>query len=228
MQSARKAQSYGSAREYRLRGCDRQAKLDLPVPAATIGAMSSCRRTVGMWSLVLTLAVLGLAGAGCGLVRPYRCTSDLEQGAFNRAARNIYPDDVRTTPDGYIDRVVVAWVGLITESHYSEREEDFEVAMVIEHHHFDWLEDFKLGENIYILSPRGEGRFRVVWHMRKDFGLDEVKRWCARGNMAVVYGTPASVDWGLIEIEAYCVRLVMRRRYQLSDYPYGRGVGWQY
>ena len=100
--------------------------------------------------------------------------------------------------------------------------------MLIKHHHFDWLEDFKLSENLFILSPRGEGRFRVVWPMRKDYGLEEVRRWTARGNMAVVYGTPVSVDSGIIEIEPYCVRLVLRRRYRICDFPYGRNVGWQY
>jgi hypothetical protein len=171
---------------------------------------------------------MAIPAAGCGLARPYRCTSKLEQEAFNTASRAIYPDSVREAPKDYVDREVVAWVGVVLESYYSVCETDIEVDLLIEHHHFDWLEDFKLGENIYILSPRSEGRFRTVWTMRKDFGLDEVKRVSARGSMAVVYGTPVSVEEGIIELQPYCVRFVPRRRYEFSEVPYGRHAGWQY
>lgn len=179
-------------------------------------------------SIITSILLLTLMGAGCGLARPYRCTSELEQTSFNRAARNIYPDDIRITPKGYIGKIVIAWIGPILESSYEELEDSYELKLTVEHRHFDWLEDFKLGENLYVLSSRGEGRFRTTWHMRKDFGMEEVKRWSAKGNAAVVYGVPVSSDKGIIEIEAYCVRFILRRRIRFSDYPYGRDSGWQY
>ena len=198
---------------------------------------ASLRRASGVAGKKLTslrLSALLCASAviffatGCGLTRTYRCTSELEQRAFNLASRNILPDDVRTTPKGYMDRALVAWAGVIIESYHRIQEKDIEVDLLVEHHHFDWLEDFKLNENIFVLSPRGEGRFRTLWYMRGEYGIDEVKRWTAPGNMAVVYGTPVSVDKGIIEIESFCVRFILRRRCRFCEYPYGRYAGYQY
>ena len=180
------------------------------------------------WLRHLCVSAVILFATGCGLARPYRCTSELEQTSFNRASRNIHPDDVRITPKGYIGKTVIAWIGPILESSYEELEDSYEVKLLVEHHHFDWLEDFKLGENLYVLSSRGEGRFRTTWHMQKGFGIEEVKRWTAKGNAAVVYGVPVSSEKGIIEIEAYCVRFILHRRIRFSEYPYGRDSGWQY
>ena len=186
---------------------------------------SSSKHWIGV--LLFCFAVGALcACAGC--VRPYRCGSDLEQDAYNRSVRNVYPEDIRVTPDGYIDRFMVAWAGIIVKSTHEVRGDEVEVELTIQHHHFDWLEDFKLGENLFILSPRGEGQFHTVWYMRMDWGLDEVKRWTEPGNMAVAYGTPKSVENGVIELEAYCVRLILRRRVRFCDEPYGRDAGWQF
>jgi hypothetical protein len=176
--------------------------------------------------LLCAAACVLCLSAGC--VRPYRCTSDLEQDAFNRATRNIYPEDVRVTPGGYLDRFMVAWPGIVVESTHNVRGDEVEVELLIQHHHFDWLEDFKLGDNVFVLSPRGEGEFRTVWYMRMDWGLDEVKRWTKPGNMAVVYGTPKSIENGVIDVEAYCVRLIPRRLVRFCETPYGRDAGWQY
>jgi len=178
---------------------------------------------------IIVIFLLALVPAsGCGLVRPYKCNSDFEQNIFNIASRNIHPDDVRVMPKEYLHNAVVAWAGTIIECTISEKEDEADARLLVEHHHFDWLEDFKLGENIFILSARGEGSFKTVWPLRLDYGMEELKRWTAKGNMVVIYGMPVSVENGIIELEANCVRFILPGRFKFADIPYGRDAGWQY
>ena len=167
-------------------------------------------------------------GSGCGLVRTYRCTSPAEHEAFNRAARNIYPDDVRVTPEGYTTRSLVAWAGIIIESERAEGEQDVVIDLVIEHHHFDWLEDFKLGDNIFVLSPKGEGRFSARWILSTSYGLEAIRDWTAPKNMVIVYGKPVGVSSGIIELAPAHIRFIPKRRYKFSEFPYGRHAGYHY
>ncbi len=183
-------------------------------------------RALSWWGLALAMATA--ACCGCGLVRTYRCTSPTEQEAFNRAARNIYPDDVRITPEGYTDRSLVAWAGIILESDRAEGKEDVVVDLLIEHHHFDWLEDFKLGDNIFILSRKGEGRFRAQWILSASYGIEAIREWTAPNNMVIVYGKPVGVSSGIIELAPMHIRFILPRRYKFSEYPYGRHAGYHY
>jgi hypothetical protein len=152
----------------------------------------------------------------------------MEQRAFNLAAKNIYPDDVRITPAGYIDKTLVGWAGLIIEGQFEEKEDEIEARLTVEHRHFDWLENFSLVQNTFTLSSRGEGRFRTVWPMTKRYGLEEVKRYASPGNMVVVYGTPKEIEDGIIGLDAACVRFIPAGRVRFGEYPYGRNAGWQY
>jgi hypothetical protein len=183
-------------------------------------------RTLSWWGLALAIATA--ACGGCGLVRTYKCASAAEQNAFNMAARNIYPDDVRLTPEGYLHRCIVAWAGLIIGSELDEGEDEVVVDLLVEHHHFDWLEDFRMGDDIFVLSRRGEGRFGARWILSKSYGIETIREWTSAGNMVVVYGQPISVDRGVIELAPTHVRFILPQRFKFSDYPYGRHAGYHY
>lgn len=188
----------------------------------------TCKRTFRECILIVAALAAACAGGGCGLVRTYKCASAAEQSAFNMAARNIYPDDIRITPEGYLHRCVVAWAGILIESELSEGEDEVVVDLLVEHHHFDWLEDFKVSENIFVLSRRGEGSFSARWILSKSYGIEAVREWTRAGNMVVVYGQPVSVDRGVIELAPTHVRFILPQRFKFSDYPYGRHAGYHY
>ena len=127
-----------------------------------------------------------------------------------------------------MNRSLVAWAGIILESERAEGKEDVVVDLIIEHHHFDWLEDFKLSENIFVLSSKGEGRFSARWILSTSYGLEAIREWTAPKNMVIVYGKPVGVSSGIIELAPMHIRFIPQRRYKFSEYPYGRHAGFHY
>lgn len=147
--------------------------------------------------------------------------------AFNASVRSIYPGDIRQNPGAYGERFV-AWVGIISRSSVSRQESDIEVDILVRHHYFDWIEDFRIGENTFTLSPSGEGCFRTGWYYPKDADMEYCRRISAAGNMVVVYGRPHGVLDEVVELEAAWVRFIPGRRVRFSDFPYARDAGSRY
>jgi hypothetical protein len=62
--------------------------------------------------------LVGLVSIGCPGVlpgsRPYKPVSDREAAVLARAAREVYPDDVRREPERH-SKTFVVWVGILKE-----------------------------------------------------------------------------------------------------------------
>ena len=74
-----------------------------------------------------------------------------------------------------------------------DEEDHMEMILLIEHHYYDWIEDFGSGYGTHWLSPRGEGKFKAKIGFKKE-ELQVREKWGAIGNMVIVYGMPHIVD----------------------------------
>jgi hypothetical protein len=63
---------------------------------------------------------------------------------------------------------MVAWTGLIKEVDVVQTEDGPDVVYVLQHHYYDWIEDFGQQREIILLSPRGEGKFKTTSSLKKD------------------------------------------------------------
>jgi hypothetical protein len=152
--------------------------------------------------------------------RAYRPVSTLEQQAFDRADRNVFPEDVRHAMARY-SGTMLAWAGVIVSSEFVEERDQVEIKFLLEHHYYSWIEDFSVQRERVFLSPRGEGRFRTKWIVRKDA---EAMRSAARpGTLLIVYGTPEQIaDDGSISLRAAYIRGIDAQWYRTDVMDYGR------
>ena len=142
--------------------------------------------------LALPLAGICILLAGCpGLVpgsRAYQPLPQWEAKFYAQAKRNIFPNDVRRQPDDANSPLVV-WTGIITNIEISSDESGRYVRFTVDHHYFDWIEDFSVQRARFFMSPRGEGAFVVTWRFESAVDQQFVGQFSV-GDMLVAYGNP--------------------------------------
>jgi hypothetical protein len=173
---------------------------------------------LGIFALVL------IPGCGCPFVSGtavYHPVSDWEQGEFDKADFSVYPDDVREDIAKY-QNTTLAWTGIIVESELNEYDTHFEWVYLLEHHYYDWLEDFSPNPARIWLSPRGEGFFKTSWGLKKEWPLSEIQEMGEPGILLIVYGKAISAEDDIIEVEASYIRGILEQFYSTEILDYGR------
>jgi len=158
--------------------------------------------------------------AGCPAhTRKYEPVSPAEQRALERANLDVFPDDVRKALRDHYG-TVVAWPGVVVSSDPVEDGGRLDVDFVLEHHYYDWLEDFGAQREKIFLSPRGEGRFRTSWSMRDTQAVRRVMR---PGTLLLVYGHPDGIaSDGTLYVKATYIRAIESQWYRTDKLDYGR------
>lgn len=175
-------------------------------------------RSILALGLVCTFIIL----VGCPIgpySRYYKPPSDNESYAFERADRTIYPNDVRLDFSQY-DSARVAWPGIILGTELTRTDSSLEAHLRIEHHYYDWIEDFGTQQERIFLSPRGEGLFETQWDFKPE--TDPAMIQGSVGNMVIVYGIPAAVIDSVITVRAYYVRVIDQQWFATDIFDYGR------
>jgi hypothetical protein len=175
-----------------------------------------------MKSIIFVLAacavLVGCATTGLMGTSPYHPANEKEKVEFDRANRNVYPDDVRKHMSEFKD-TTIAWAGIIRESILTNEDGNVLVVLTIDHHYYDWILDFGTPFGTYWLSPRGEGLFKVRATYKSE--ADAIK-FAAKGNMVIAYGTTAMVDSdGIIYVNATVIKTI-RDSFNIDQLDYGR------
>lgn len=113
--------------------------------------------------LGLTLFISALLCSACPFPtgsRIYHPDSDDLRGLDSKAARDVFPDDVRHEPAAHAKQVVL-WTGIVRGKTTLATPKGDVVEIHIEHHYWDFIEDFGLQRARVFLSPRGEGAFVI-------------------------------------------------------------------
>src|SRR5271165_4049030 len=169
----------------------------LPFPGNAFPRRSISTLTMGKQIKRISLRTLLLVGIsmvmeGCpGLVpgsRAYQPLPQWEAKFFAQAKRGVFPNDVRQKPDEAVSTLVV-WTGIITNIELLSDESSRFARFTVEHHYFDWIEDFSVQRARYYLSPRGEGTFFVTWGLESSVDQQFIEQF-AIGDMLVAYGYP--------------------------------------
>jgi hypothetical protein len=176
-----------------------------------------------MKSLTLFIAgLMCLVLAGCPIgphSRLYKPISEWEESAFKKADREIFPDDVRQDFASH-DSSRVAWTGIILVATTKKTDSTVEVRFTVEHHYYDWIEDFSIQQERIFLSPRGEGVFETSWYLTPDSDTSEIAE--SIGDMIIVYGIPSGLNDSVIELRSYYVRVIDSQWFATDIMDYGR------
>ena len=178
-------------------------------------------------NVVLTLlAAAGLLTA-CTYNAPYHPADRPEKMEYGNDRRDAYPEDVRKDPSVYA-KVRIAWAGVIVSNDVTDGDGGDKIGMdtVFEHHYFNWQVDDHAGMKKLLISPRGEGRFRMHWKMDRrdaDASGGDAMAYAQPGNVAVVYGTPESVDDnGTIVLRYRYIHVYGPTHFNGKELDYGR------
>lgn len=186
--------------------------------------------------LMLTSALVLAAGGAlvsCQSNKPsdsdglYHPANQQEREQYELAHLTVYPDDVRTNLDQYTN-TLVAWAGIIRGADATEAETGGKIysETLFENHYFDWQED-KTKQGVQLLvSPTGEGQFRSELHLHKatqEASAYDAEKYLGRGRLAIVYGTPISVDPdGTVVLHYHYIRVFGRDKFNTNELQYGR------
>jgi hypothetical protein len=162
-----------------------------------------------------------LSGCPARLVpgsRPYTPRSGEEQALLRTARRDVFPGDVRRDLGAHAGELV-GWTGIVTEKRRVEHPEGVELRILIEHHYWNWREDFGTQQQVAFLSPRGEGSFQVSFIADAS---SEDPRFLPAGDMAVVYGTPKRLDGDVVVLDYRGASWLPPRAFATDVWDYGR------
>jgi hypothetical protein len=181
-------------------------------------------------TLILTLLAAGLASCTTAN-HPYKPVSHYEDLEFNNDRIDVYPDDVRKDP-GHYEAQRIAWAGIIVTNQVTSDdmsanpEGKFRMETVFEHHYFDWEQDENADGIKLLISPRGEGNFRMRWKVHRtdpDAPLENAMKYATPGKLAIVYGTPESVDPdGTVVLKYHYIRILGPQHFSANELDYGR------
>lgn len=180
------------------------------------------RRKAEVMSLVLRAAFLVLIAVSfvaCFVphTKRYEPKGDQETQLFPKARRDVYPEDVRKDLNAF-DREVLLWTGIVKS--VGPEQDGQRLRMRIEHHYWDWLEDYSVQREIAFLSPRGEGMFACDFRPNANLQHEEVARV---EDMAIIYGTPHEIaNDGMILMACPYYKTLRRELYATDVFSYGR------
>jgi hypothetical protein len=181
--------------------------------------MKMCKSlSLGAAFFLLLTVVTGCFCAPPMYTRFYEPISDWEKGEFDKADRSVYPEDVRHDFSQY-QSITVAWTGTIEDVQVKETPEGPDVMYLLNHHYYDWIEDFSPRPERILLSPRGEGQFKTTWGLKPGTQLEE---FTDPSQLLIVYGIPISLENEVIIIDASYVRGINKRFYTTEVMDYGR------
>lgn len=171
-------------------------------------------------AVITVLACITCIGCPVGpYTRHYKPISEWETKAFSKANREVYPNDVRGNFAAF-DSARVAWPGIVLKAEPKNQDSIIEIHFVIQHHYYDWLEDFSIQQERIFLSPRGEGVFETTWWVQPTADTSVIAQ--SVGNMVIVYGIPSAVHDSSIVLDAYYIREIERKWFATDIFDYGR------
>ena len=107
--------------------------------------------------------------------------------------------------------------------------EEVEITFYLEHHYYDWIEDFGLQYETLFLSPRGEGTFTTTCLFSGDIPPIDLIQISEEGALLMVYGKPVSVENDEVIIEPTYIRFIDEYWYTTELFSYGRdGAEFKY
>jgi hypothetical protein len=176
-------------------------------------------------TFLITLLAAGLTS--CAVDAPYHPASRPEKIEFSNDRLDVYPEDVRKDPTHYAN-LRVAWAGIILSNKATEDDLGGKISMntVFQHRYFDWEQDERDVGMRLLISPRGEGDFRMRWHVSRkdpDAGAIDALKYATPGKLALVYGSPESVDDdGTIVMRYHYIRILSPAHFTANELDYGR------
>lgn len=152
---------------------------------------------------------------------PYRPLPKWEKQYFEKARRDIFPNDVRMSQDEYAETLLV-WTGIIKDISFEVVEGTRVARFRIEHHYFNWIEDHCIQREVFLLSLRGEGIFKTASPVDTPEDACFIEGFEV-GDMIVAYGYPVLIEGAAIRFyPTVNMRAIKPKWFSTDVLNYGR------
>jgi len=164
--------------------------------------------------VISLINIFFLAGCMAPNSKLYSPKSKTEISLFKKAKKKIFPNDIKKNINKYSNTLVV-WTGILKHSHW---ENNSTAKFIIEHHYWDWIEDYSIQKEVAFVSPRGEGIFTCTKRSTQiNAELPEVE------SFAIVYGYPKRISKnGEIILDCKGISFTDKGWYATDIWDYGR------
>lgn len=177
-------------------------------------------KTVYNYSLLILLIISGCVPFLPGSI-PYQA-EDWEKNIIEKSNKLIMPNDVRSEPKIYIDSLI-HWVGIVDTVTFVPQGPEIISRIHLDQKFFDYIEDYSIQQEIFFLSPLGEGNF-ILEQRHKNTSLDSLKNnlpeQIPSGSLGFCYGILTTVDDGTPILEVVGFRLFDERSYSTNIWKY--------
>jgi hypothetical protein len=154
--------------------------------------------------------------------RPYEPLPQWEKGYFDKARRDVYPDDVRRDPQKY-RATLVAWTGIIKDIKFKSNKSYQIAVLTMKHHYFDWIEDEGDQQAKFFLSPKGEGDFALAYVGSQAEDSKSFISQFSVGDMIIAYGFPTEIKNSVVGLSPVKnIRSVNPEWFRTDILEYGR------
>lgn len=182
--------------------------------------MSQVFKTVFNFSLLMLLLSSGCVPFLPGS-RQYQ-PADWESSLIEESNKLVMPDDVRSNPYLYLD-ALIHWVGIVDTVTFDSQDQEIISRIHLDQKYFDYIEDYSIQQEIFFLSPLGEGSF-ILEQRHENTSPDSLKnnliKQIPSGSLAFCYGILTGVDNNIPIMEVVGFRVFDERAYSTNIWKY--------
>ena len=162
--------------------------------------------------------------SSCLSSRLYKPASDRENSFYIKINKSIWPDDVRYNINNYKNELV-GWVGIVEQYRIERNIENIIVHFSLNHHYYDWIEDYGYSRGPILLSTIGEGIILGKYILSPELTDDQLNEMTKDflGECIIIYGYPNKImENGEILLDMEYTRTIPKKYVDPNWREYGR------
>lgn len=148
--------------------------------------------------------------------------ADWESSLMEKSNKLIMPDDIRSEPELYLVSLI-NWVGIVDTVTFISEDQEIISRIHLDQKYFDYIADYSIQQEIFFLSPLGEGEF-ILEQRHETASPDSLKnnliKQIPSGSLGFSYGTLTDVVDGTPILEVAGFRLFDERAYSTNIWKY--------
>ena len=122
----------------------------------------------------------------------------LEDSLFRNSIKTAFPSDLMKSPEKYRGKLIHL-IGIVESVDAAQQDKSVVFTFTLENKYWDYIEDYSRQDEVMFISPKGDGKFKVVVSATnldsKD--IEFVKRFPAEKKLFLVYGDFKEIKEGI-------------------------------
>jgi len=145
----------------------------------------------------------------------------LEDSLFNKAIKTAFPSDLEKFPERYKGKLIHL-IGIVDSVKVIQQDNTVVFTFILENKYWDYIEDYSRQDEVMFVSPKGDGKFRVIVSASnlntKDIAY--VKRFPAQKKLFLVNGIFTEIIDGIPTLTTHQIKYIDYQYYTTYVFSY--------